>query len=284
MPSRGGGLDDTYLQRARPPGSARYFAVLFAPAAQRASLTALFALQAEIQSAAHSTVDHGVAHTRLEWWRSEIERLAAGTPVHPVSKELSAAGRSVDFAPLGQLVTDAQWELARLTLETPEESRASSWRSQGVVQWIGMQLAGVRAAEAESFAGHLGHALALERTLLTLRTASSSGSVRLPLQELNERGITLDDLREASPRPSLARYVADESEHTAEQLKASVHSWREPLRSALRAHIVLAGLSRAQLLRIAKAARRGEDFQRESSTPQRLWTAWRAARSSRGSH
>jgi phytoene synthase len=281
MSSRGGRLDQTYLQRARPPGSPRYFALLFAPAGQQASLTALFALQAEIQFAAHAPVDHGVAHTRLEWWRGEIERLAAGAPAHPVSRELLAANRGVDFAPLAQLVTDAQWELARLTLETSEEFQAACWRSQGVVQWIGMQLAGAPAVHAESFAKDLGAALALERILLTLRPASLSGTVRLPVAELNDRGITLEDLREKQPSAALARYVAELSEHAGERLRSSVDSLHEPLRSTLRAYIVLAELSRAQLRCIARAARRAKDFQQEPSTLQRLWTAWRAARSAR---
>lgn len=279
MPARGGGLDETYLQRARPPGSPRYFALLFAPAAQRASLTALFALQSEIQSAAYTPVDHGVAHTRLEWWRGEIERLAAGKPAHPVSRELLAANRGVDFAPLGQLVIDAQWELARLTLETLEEFQAAGWRSQGVVQWIGMQLAGVSAADAEPFARDLGAALALERTLLTLRPAAANGSVRLPLADLNVRGVTLEDLRDKQPSAPLAQYVSELCEQAGQRLTSNVDSLRQPLRSALRAHIVLAGLSRAQLGRIARAAGRAEDFQQEPSNLKRLWTAWRAARS-----
>jgi len=62
-------------------------------------------------------------------------------------------------------------------------------------------------------------------------------------------------------------------------LTSNVDSLRQPLRSALRAHIVLAGLSRAQLGRIARAAGRAEDFQQEPSNLKRLWTAWRAARS-----
>jgi phytoene synthase len=278
VPARRDGLDDTWVQRGRPPGSPSYFALLFAPPAQQASLTALFALQAEIQSAAQTPGDHGVAHTRLDWWRGEIERLAAGAPVHPISREL-AAHQQVDFAPLGQLVTDAQWELARLTLETAEEFQAACWRSHGVVQWIGMQLAGVSAGDAEPFARDLGVALALERTLLALRSAVTRGSVRLPLAELNERGITLEDLREKQPPAPLAAYVEEVCEQTSQRLRSGIEALQAPLRSALRAHIVLAGLSRAQLGRIARAARRAEDFQQESSALQRLWTAWRAARS-----
>jgi phytoene synthase len=255
--------------------------LLFAPASQRASLAALYALQAEIQSASHAPLDHGVAHTRLEWWRGEIERLAAGKPAHPISRELMTAGRSVDFTPLQQLVTVAQWDLARLTLETCEEFDAAAWRSQGVVQWIGMQLAGAPPGEADSLARDLGAALALERTVLTLKPATASGSVRLPIAELNERGITLEDLREKQPPAPLAQYVAGSCEQTSERLGSSLQSLREPLRSSLRAHIVLAELSRAQLGRIARAARRGESFEQESSSLQRLWTAWRAARSAR---
>jgi len=64
--------------RGAPPGSLRYFAVLFAPAAVRPQLEALYSFEAEIRDTVAAA--HEVAHTRLQWWRGEIDRLAAGHP------------------------------------------------------------------------------------------------------------------------------------------------------------------------------------------------------------
>jgi 15-cis-phytoene synthase len=273
-------LDETYVRRARAPGSARDFALLFSP--QRATLTALLALQAEIQSVARLPLDHGVAHSRMEWWRGELARLEQGKPVHPVTRVLHEAARSqpVDFSPLAGLVVATEWELARLAVETPAEFEAACWRSHGVVQWIGMQLVGTPADLAQGFARELGAGLGLERALLTLDRVARRGFIPLPLSGLNARNITIEDLREARPPPALAGYVAALCADARLRLHRVRSELPAPLRSALRAHIVLAGLCEAQLASIEKAARSARDFHQEISTLQRLWTAWRAARRS----
>jgi len=81
------------------PGSARYFALLYTPAEHRAALALLMALGDEISAGLARGLDHSVAHARLDWWRLEAERYAAGSARHPwlraSSAELtSSAGRA----------------------------------------------------------------------------------------------------------------------------------------------------------------------------------------------
>jgi phytoene synthase len=65
------------------PGSTRFFTLLYAPHERRAALRALLALSDEIGAGLGRQLDHGVAHIRLEWWRHEAQRFAAGEPAHP---------------------------------------------------------------------------------------------------------------------------------------------------------------------------------------------------------
>ena len=59
--ARGG---DAPQRRGTPPGSLRYFAVLFAEPASRAQLHAFYAFEAELRDTAASA-NHDIAHTRL---------------------------------------------------------------------------------------------------------------------------------------------------------------------------------------------------------------------------
>src|SRR5882724_3097231 len=121
--------------------SARYFALLYSPASQRLVLDALFGIEREIFESLRPGLDHHVAHSRLQWWREECERAAAGRPVHPLTRALvdavtgtgggAGALSSVklraglpQLAGLCGLVDLAVWDLAGATFETRRELTA----------------------------------------------------------------------------------------------------------------------------------------------------------------
>jgi hypothetical protein len=81
------GTDSSLLRATLPPtpepGSARYFTLLYTPAARRPALARLLALADEIGAGVARALDHEVAHARLEWWRYEAGQYAAGRAQHP---------------------------------------------------------------------------------------------------------------------------------------------------------------------------------------------------------
>lgn len=279
-PARPARLDASYVRRARPPGSARDLAVLFAHAGQKRGLTALLALQTEVLSAAYASTDHAVAHARIEWWREELDRLLLGSPAHPVTRVLheAAFGVAVDFAPLRELLLAAQWQLARLALETREEFESFGWRSQGVIHWIGMQLTGADKQASAAFARELGVALCLERALLDLASAARTGSILLPIEELNEQHIAIEDLAAPTGSPVLCEYVAALCATSRDRLQSARDTLPAALSFDVRAQLVLAALCNAQLARIQASARDGGDWTAELSTLRRVWLGWRTAR------
>lgn len=79
------GLEWRFPNRATPAGSSAYYAVRMSPAPHRNALAALFALRAELQAIPDQASDPGIARLKLDWWRSEIDRLFANEPRHPLS-------------------------------------------------------------------------------------------------------------------------------------------------------------------------------------------------------
>ena len=75
---------DADLSTGVAAGSLRYFAVLFSSPTRRDDLRALYATAAEIERCVH-LANHDVAHTRLQWWRQELDRLVAGHAQHPIT-------------------------------------------------------------------------------------------------------------------------------------------------------------------------------------------------------
>jgi hypothetical protein len=74
-----------------PPGSARFFALLYTPRALRDGMTRLLALADEIGAGSMRTLEPAVAQARLAWWRFEAQRFAARQPQHPWLKPIAAA-------------------------------------------------------------------------------------------------------------------------------------------------------------------------------------------------
>src|SRR3954463_14437963 len=107
--------------------SARYFALLYAAPAERPALEALFGIEREVLDSVHPSLDHHVAHSRLQWWREECDRAARGGAAHPLTRALITAlgdpqAKSVpQLAGLCGIVDVATWDLASATFETRRE-------------------------------------------------------------------------------------------------------------------------------------------------------------------
>ncbi len=76
-------------EKAAKSGSSFYYAFLFLPPPRRAAITALYAFCREVDDVVDEVTDPSLAATKLAWWRSEVDRLYAGKPTHPVTRALA---------------------------------------------------------------------------------------------------------------------------------------------------------------------------------------------------
>ena len=86
----------------------RYFASLFAPAAHRPYLHALYAFNHEVAHVAESVREPMLGAIRLEWWRETAEGAAKGAPRnHDVARGLTSLfiDRPISFASLEALIS-----------------------------------------------------------------------------------------------------------------------------------------------------------------------------------
>jgi phytoene synthase len=274
------GLDDSLVNRAAPPGSMRYFSLLYAPEDRRDVLLAMHVIDAEIRESAQGP-NHDVAHTRLQWWRGEIDRLVNAAPQHPATKLLGERTRQPrrSFAKLHELLVAADMDLARMTFANAQELRAYSSRSGGALQeLIAAELVAPDSLSEELrlHANLLGTLLRQVEMLRDLRQDAYDGHMYLPLDVLDRHGLRVEQLRDRDYAPEVKVALKTFGDSIRTELDRKPPS-REP---RLRAVYVLCALHRRLLDRIAA---RNFDVAHERidlGPIEKPWVAWRAARAS----
>jgi phytoene synthase len=277
-------MTDDPLERGTPPGSLRQFGVLYASAGARPLLRALYAFEAEVDDAVRAA-NHDIAHTRLQWWRGEVDRLVAGRAQHPVTCALSLMR---EFAPdalplLHELLVAADIELARMTFQDEREFESYCTRAGGSLQTLAACVSAGSASltDAEqSFANRLGSAIKQADLLCDLRLHVMAGRLPFPLDALDSAGVAPRDLQ----AECLTQGVADFLESRRVRIDRAVRDALEALppgrRAVQRQAVVLGALYRKLL---ARMAHRTDLSRMPPNVPalQRVWTAWRTALSAR---
>jgi phytoene synthase len=272
-------MSDDPLQRGTPPGSLRYFAVLYAPEAARPALHALYAFEAELRDTVRTT-SHDVAHTRLQYWRGEVDRLVGGRPEHPVTRALLPLRESgADVSLLHEVLVAADFDVARVTLNDDAELSALAFRASGSLQTLAAlasrgspQLS----AGEKDFARRLGAAVAEVEWLRDLRGDLTAGRLRLTLDALEHASIEPTLLLADPMPPGLASLLDQRKARIAAELHTLASLLTREERSTQRQGLVLGELHRKLLDRIDH---RTEVARTRAEVPawSRFWTAWRSA-------
>jgi phytoene synthase len=268
-------LESSLINRAAPPGSMRYFSVLYAPEEKQQSLYALYVIDAEIRESAQSA-NHDVAHTRLQWWRGEVDRLVNGNPLHPATRVLAALGGSqASYAKLHEFLAAADMDLARMTYLNARELRAYCARSGGVIQeLIAERLLAPEplSEEARAFANRIGVGVRQCEMLRDVRQDAYDGRLYLPLDQLDRHGIGIEELRAPEVAPAVKAALREFHAMAREELAPP-----ETPQPALRPLVVLGALYRRLLDLIAARDYEVATERIELGPVEKPWVAWRAA-------
>jgi phytoene synthase len=268
-------------ERGAPPGSLRYFAVLFAPPAARPVLDALYGFDAEVRATTDATA-HEAAHARLQWWRGEIDRLVAGRPTHPIAVALAPLGkrRDADIASLHESLVAADLDLARLTYRSWEELDAYCFRASGALQMLAAAtLAGERtvtAAELE-FARQLGSAQRQVELIRDFQHDLRRGRLYLPLGVIEAAGLDPSGWQQAPPQEPVTRLLDAWRSRVARSLASLPGLLPDgSQRAAQRPGLVLAALHE-RLLKATARVPADAGLRADVGPLARVWTAWRTA-------
>ena len=174
----------TLEPRAAP---VREFVLRFAPAAQRATLDALFEIEREVAAAAADGLEHSVAHAKLGWWDEELARLLQAQPRHPATRRAAAAALASGRTPpdLRRLVEVARIDLARVAfLDRSELDRYLDDWAIALFRPLALSALGAtdaRIAATERYAAVTGPAVREIELLSAVIAHARAGRVFVPL-------------------------------------------------------------------------------------------------------
>ncbi len=259
----------------------RYLAALFAPAAARERLFALYAFNQEVAKVRETVSEPMLGQIRLQWWREAIEGIYAGTPRrHAVVEALHAAVAAASPAreDFEALIDAREFDLAGRAPETLAALEAYGEATASRLLYIAAAMLGADSAATRAALRPLGIAWALTGLARAIPFHARARRQYIPADIAAAAGLTEAALFALKPVEPLRRAVAALAAAAERHLAAARAGAVEP---AGRSLMLFAPLARAYLRRLA--ARRYEVMERpiEISPAAKILRLWWAARTGR---
>ena len=188
--------EQTVQQQVAASGSSFYYAFLFLPAPRRAAITAFYAFCRQIDDVVDETTDLGVAQTKLEWWRAEVNRSFAGQPQHPVMRALTphAPTYGIEARHLLAVIDGCQMDLDQSRYLDFANLSTYCHLVAGIVGEVSAHIFGQTQAQTTAYAHTLGRALQLTNIIRDVGEDAMRGRIYLPINELQQFNVKAHEL------------------------------------------------------------------------------------------
>jgi len=269
--------DEYCQQKAASSGSSFYYSFLFLPHNRRRAITALYAYCREVDDVVDECQDPQIAATKLAWWRTELNRLYAGNPEHPVTQALLPVLK--EFAlpqeQLLEIIDGMQMDLQQTRYLDFKALSLYCYRVASVVGLLAAEIFGYTDRSTQKYAHDLGMAFQLTNIIRDVGEDARRGRVYLPIDELQRFNVPVADIlnsRYSDNFKALMEFQIERAEHYYEQAMSQLPAAD---RKAQRPGLVMAAIYRAVLEEIKRDGCQVLS-QRTSLTPiRKLWIAWR---------
>ena len=258
----------------------RFLAALFAPAAARPALYALYAFNLEIARIRERIHEPLAGEIRLQWWSDALAGKAHGSfEANPVAAALCSTieRHSLPVEPLERLIAARRFDLYDDPMPTLAEfddyTRATS---SGLFELAVRILAPGDLPVMRAVLPRAGPAYAIAGLLQAFPIHAVRGQLFVPLEVLAHHGGSAEDVRGCKPTVGLRAALAE--------LRALARSHLEAARPLVEqlTEVALPAMLPLALVRplIARMERHGYDPFRVVELPQwrRQWRLWRAGR------
>ena len=258
----------------------RFQTALFAPAARREALFALYAFNYEIARVREAVTQPMLGRIRLEWWRENIAAAYENSPVrrNDIVEALTSAirERGLTRAHFDRLVDarEADFDEDPPANLAVLEAYAEGTSSQLV--YLALEALGVSDPAAREAGHHIGIAYALAGLLRALPVLTASGRPVVPPDIAARAGLDLGDYRALRSSNALRAAVAEIAAAAEAHLQAAPERPRAVARAALPA-LLPAVIAGRWLKRLKKA--RHDPFDPGLIRPDPL-QSWRLATAS----
>jgi phytoene synthase len=266
---------DYCQERAAASGSSFYYSFLFLPADKRRAIIALYAFCREVDDVVDECHDIELAHTKLAWWRAEVERIYDGTPTHPVGHALKDVTSHISLPreQLFEIIDGMAMDLSLSRYSDFKGLQLYCYRVASVVGLLAAEIFGYSDRHTLKYAHDLGMAFQLTNIIRDVGEDARRGRIYLPIDELQRFNVPAADILEARHSDNfrkLMQFQAERAIHFYDQAMAQLPAVD---RKSQRPGLVMAAIYRTLLDEIARDGFLVLD-RRTSLTPLRkVWIA-----------
>ena len=269
---------DEYCQKkAADSGSSFYYSFMFLPPERRQAITALYAFCREVDDVVDECQDMQIAHTKLDWWRNQINQVFTGTPQHPVALALKDISTrfSLPREQLLEIIDGMQMDLQQTRYLDWKALNLYCYRVASVVGLLSAEIFGYTNRQTLKYAHDLGLAFQLTNIIRDVGEDAMLGRIYLPVSELQQFDVKAHEIlkRQYSDRfTALMRFQAERAHRLYDEAFALLP---DADRRAQKPGLMMASIYRTLLREIEH-----ENFQvlhqRIRLTPLRkFWLAWK---------
>lgn len=258
----------------------RYVATLFAPAAERRALLALYAFNVEIVRVRDQVSQPLPGEIRLQWWTDMLSGHVHGSAEgNPVAAELLRAIHDFDLPvePLSLLADEHQFDLYNDPMPTLTALEGYLAATCSALFALAARIMAPPSEAAEHLARHAGLAQGIVQTIANLPRDAAHRQLFLPQQLLTSHGCGMEDVFAGKETPNLHAVLEQLAGEAEQHLTAALSLLAEVPASVRPAFLPLSQV-RADLKRLSRPERNPFAPQ-PSSRLRTLWTLWRASRS-----
>jgi len=270
-------------EKAAASGSSFYYSFLFLPSDQRQAITALYAFCREVDDVVDECSDVGVARTRLDWWRNELERCFKGEPTHPVTCALlePVQTRNLPMEYFQEIIDGMAMDLDDTRYESFSDLALYCHRAAGVVGLLSAEIFGYQDRNTLKYAEILGTAFQLTNILRDVREDAERGRIYLPLDELLEYQVNPHDLLRLKPGEGMRALCHHQAQRAHDYYQRAIDYLPEVDREPQRSGLIMAAIYRTLLQEIEHDDFRVMEHRVHLTPLRKLWIAWNTARGER---
>ncbi len=269
--------DEYCRSKVAASGSSFYYSFMFLPQERRRAIGALYAFCREVDDAVDECSEPELARTKLAWWRTEVARIYAGDPGHPVAQALAPVVRAFDLAQehFHEIIDGMEMDLSRTRYADFKALQLYCYRVASVVGLMAAQIFGYRNRRTLRYAHDLGLAFQLTNIIRDVGEDARRGRIYLPLDELDRFQVSEAEVLESRPSERFRQLMGYQLQRAEQFYAQALAELPGEDRAAQRPGLVMAAIYRALLAEI-----RRDGFpvltHRTSLTPLRkFWIAWK---------
>jgi phytoene synthase len=269
---------DQYCQeKAAASGSSFYYSFLFLPLERRRAITALYAFCREVDDAVDECTEPQIAHAKLAWWRTEVGKLFAGEPSHPVSRALHPFLEKFQIKEkhLVEIIAGMEMDLTQTRYLDFTGLERYCYHVAGAVGLLAAGIFGYANPRTLDYAKSLGTAFQLTNIIRDVGEDARKNRIYLPMDELQRFGVKASELFSAQHSENFKKLMEFQARRAESFYEKAMQTLPAEDRRAQRAGLIMAAIYRATLAEIERDGFRVLD-RRTSLTPLRkLWIAWK---------